>query len=111
MFKANIFPMLLDQDTQDGLVVKALPSGEKVIVDPEITAQRLALAFYGLVNVGAFFGRKSLIVRYFHSVIDLKYSGHHIRGERRWILVGVCTSWNHLPTASNFIDSYLPKNY
>lgn len=47
---------MLDQDQQKGLIVKQLPSGEKVILDPEITAQRLALAYYGLVNVGAFFG-------------------------------------------------------
>ncbi|QSZ34434.1 hypothetical protein DSL72_006026 [Monilinia vaccinii-corymbosi] len=56
MFKSNVSPMLLDQDTQNGLIVKTLPDGERVILDPEITAQRLALAFYGMVNVGAFFG-------------------------------------------------------
>ncbi|CAD6446385.1 dfb42ad6-8e30-4271-9a93-d58effc31d4b [Sclerotinia trifoliorum] len=56
LFKSNVSPMLLDQDTQKGLIVKALPDGEKVILDPEVTAQRLALAFYGMVNVGAFFG-------------------------------------------------------
>jgi dipeptide/tripeptide permease len=32
-----------------------LKSGEKVIVDPESTIQRMMLIFYGLVNVGAFF--------------------------------------------------------
>jgi len=48
--------MLLDQDTQDGLIIETIPkTGERVIRDPEATAQRLALAFYGLVNVGAFF--------------------------------------------------------
>lgn len=48
--------MLLDQDTQSGLIVKELKTGERVILDPEVTAQRLVLAYYGLVNVGAFFG-------------------------------------------------------
>jgi dipeptide/tripeptide permease len=48
--------MLLDQDTQQGLIVKELKTGERVILDPEVTAQRLVLAYYGLVNVGAFFG-------------------------------------------------------
>ena len=48
--------MLLDQDTQQGLIVKELKNGERVILDPEATAQRLVLAYYGLVNVGAFFG-------------------------------------------------------
>ncbi|RAL58694.1 hypothetical protein DID88_003000 [Monilinia fructigena] len=56
MFKSNVSPMLLDQDTQKGLIVKTLPDGERVILDPEVTAQRLALAFYGMINVGAFFG-------------------------------------------------------
>ena len=32
-----------------------LKSGEKVIVDPEATVQRIMLIFYALVNVGAFF--------------------------------------------------------
>lgn len=56
LFKSNISPILLDQDTQQGLIIKTLKSGERVIVDPEVTAQRLVLAFYGMVNVGAFFG-------------------------------------------------------
>jgi dipeptide/tripeptide permease len=32
-----------------------LPSGEKVILDPESTVQRIMLIFYALINVGAFF--------------------------------------------------------
>jgi dipeptide/tripeptide permease len=32
-----------------------LKSGEKVIVDPETTIQRIMLIFYGLINVGAFY--------------------------------------------------------
>ncbi len=56
LFKSNLFPVILDQDTQKGLILKTLSTGERVIQDPEITAQRLALAYYGLVNVGAFFG-------------------------------------------------------
>ncbi|CZR64647.1 related to peptide transport protein [Phialocephala subalpina] len=55
LFKPNLFPVILDQDTQHGLIVKTLKSGERVIQDPEISAQQLALAYYGLVNVGAFF--------------------------------------------------------
>jgi len=34
---------------------KVLQSGERVVVDPGTTVQRLMLIFYGLVNVGAFF--------------------------------------------------------
>jgi hypothetical protein len=56
LFKSNIAPTLLDQDTQTTLIVKQLKSGERVIVDPEDTAQKVLLAFYGLINMGAFFG-------------------------------------------------------
>jgi proton-dependent oligopeptide transporter, POT family len=36
--------------------MKVLKSGEKVIVDPEMTIQRISLWFYWSVNMGAFFG-------------------------------------------------------
>jgi dipeptide/tripeptide permease len=55
LFKPNLFPVILDQDTQKGLIIKTLKTGERVIQDPEVSAQQLALAYYGLVNVGAFF--------------------------------------------------------
>lgn len=32
-----------------------LKTGEKVVVDPESTIQRIMLIFYALINVGAFF--------------------------------------------------------
>jgi len=37
-------------------VVKTLKSGEKVIVDPEATTERVMLWFYLLINVGGFMG-------------------------------------------------------
>jgi len=55
IFKPNILPTLLDQYTHQREYTKVLSSGEKVIVDPEITIQRLSLVFYGFVNIGAFF--------------------------------------------------------
>jgi dipeptide/tripeptide permease len=48
--------MLLEQNAQKVLLVKSLESGERVIVDPEVTAQRLVLAYYAFINLGAFFG-------------------------------------------------------
>ena len=72
MFKPNICPTVIDQVTFKKPFIKTLKSGERVIVDPETTIQRLTLTFYGrlyfvlhcllanmieaLVNVGAFFG-------------------------------------------------------
>lgn len=55
MFKPNIAPTVLDQYVHQQEYTKILKSGEKVIMDPEATIQRVMLIFYGLINVGAFF--------------------------------------------------------
>jgi dipeptide/tripeptide permease len=54
MFKPNISPTLLDQMKETAPVTKVLKSGEKVIVDPEATTERVMLWFYLLINIGAF---------------------------------------------------------
>jgi len=54
MFKPNISPTLLDQMNNPVLETKVLKTGEKVIVDPEATTERVMLWFYLLINVGAF---------------------------------------------------------
>ncbi|KAM0794956.1 POT family-domain-containing protein [Usnea florida] len=55
IFKPNIAPTIIDQYVHQKEYTKVLKSGEKVIMDPEATIQRIMLIFYGLVNVGAFF--------------------------------------------------------
>ncbi|KIW15825.1 hypothetical protein PV08_05875 [Exophiala spinifera] len=55
IFKPNIAPTVLDQNRHQKAYTKVLRSGEKVIVDPEATATRTMLIFYGLTNVGAFY--------------------------------------------------------
>ncbi|TVY58000.1 Peptide transporter PTR2 [Lachnellula cervina] len=54
MFKPNISPTLLDQMRSTKLETKTLKTGEKVIVDPEATTERVMLWFYLLINVGGF---------------------------------------------------------
>jgi len=54
MFKPNVSPVLLDQVKDKKAHVKVLESGEKVIVDPESTTERVVLWFYLLINVGGF---------------------------------------------------------
>lgn len=54
MFKPNISPTLLDQVKETTATTKILPSGEKVIVDPAATTERVMLWFYLLINIGAF---------------------------------------------------------
>jgi POT family proton-dependent oligopeptide transporter len=51
--KANVSPMCAEQYQNTRPVVKTLKSGEKVVVDPELTVQRLFMWFYWVVNVGA----------------------------------------------------------
>ena len=55
IFKPNVAPTLLDQYTHQKPYTTTLKSGEKVIVDPEVTVQRILLMFYAFINVGAFF--------------------------------------------------------
>jgi hypothetical protein len=54
MFKPCISPTLLDQMKDTTLTTKTLKSGEKVIVDPEATTERVMLWFYLLINIGGF---------------------------------------------------------
>jgi dipeptide/tripeptide permease len=55
IFKPNIAPTILDQNRQQKQYTKVLKTGEKVIVDPELTATRTMLIFYAFVNIGAFY--------------------------------------------------------
>jgi dipeptide/tripeptide permease len=54
MFKPCISPVLLDQMPLTVPVTKTLDTGEKVIVDPDATTERVMLWFYLLINVGGF---------------------------------------------------------
>lgn len=51
--KANVSPMCAEQYQNAGPVLKTLKSGERVVVDPELTIGRLFMWFYWVVNVGA----------------------------------------------------------
>jgi dipeptide/tripeptide permease len=55
LFKPNVAPTIMDQYQHQKAYVKTLKSGERVIVDPESTIQRIMLWFYGFINIGAFF--------------------------------------------------------
>jgi len=54
MFKPNISPTLLDQMKNQTPEVTTLNTGERVIIDPEATTERVMLWFYLLINVGGF---------------------------------------------------------
>lgn len=55
LFKPNVIPTVLDQYRHQKSYVKELPSGERLVVDPESTIQRIMLIFYAFINIGAFF--------------------------------------------------------
>ncbi|KAK8004013.1 transmembrane protein 32 [Apiospora arundinis] len=51
--KANVTPMCAEQYKEPEVVVQTLKSGEIVVVDPQLTVQKLFMWFYWIVNVGA----------------------------------------------------------
>ena len=62
-FKCNISPMIAEQYEQENprQTIKVLPSGERVIVDPNMTISRIYMRYYMLINVGALVGQISMV--------------------------------------------------
>ncbi|PGH23690.1 hypothetical protein AJ80_02296 [Polytolypa hystricis UAMH7299] len=51
--KANISPLIAEQIKSKKAWVKTLKSGERVIVDPAVTIERVYMIFYMCINVGS----------------------------------------------------------
>jgi dipeptide/tripeptide permease len=60
IFKPNILPIVLDQHRSQQAFVSTLKSGERVVVDPEATIDRITLIFYAFINIGGFFPMASV---------------------------------------------------
>lgn len=60
-FKPNISPLIAEQIPQEGMRVKTLKSGERVIVDPAVTTSRIYHWFYLFINVGALIGQIAMV--------------------------------------------------
>ncbi len=60
-FKPNVNPLIVEQLDLEKMVVKTLPSGERVIVDPAVTAMRVYHYFYLFINIGALIGQLSMV--------------------------------------------------
>jgi len=56
-FKPNISPLIAEQIPQEKMRVETTKKGERVIVDPAITATRLYNWFYFFINCGAIIGQ------------------------------------------------------
>ncbi|RMZ83202.1 hypothetical protein DV738_g1307, partial [Chaetothyriales sp. CBS 135597] len=61
LFKSNISPLLAEQQTQTKKIVRTLPTGERVIVDPAVTTARIFLWFYVCINVGSLVGQIAMV--------------------------------------------------
>ncbi|GAA5979475.1 hypothetical protein JCM10908_002938 [Rhodotorula pacifica] len=61
MFKSNISPMIAEQVTNHPMYVKTNKKGRRVIIDPAVTAQRVYMGFYLLINVGALAGQLGMV--------------------------------------------------
>lgn len=51
--KSNVSPLIAEQYTITKFRVKTLPTGERVIVDPNVTIQSLYNIFYWCINIGS----------------------------------------------------------
>ncbi|KAH7166082.1 POT family-domain-containing protein [Dactylonectria macrodidyma] len=60
-FKPNINPLIVEQLGEQYMHVKVLPSGERVIVDPAVTTERIYNWFYFCINVGALVGQITMV--------------------------------------------------
>lgn len=50
--KSNVSPLVAEQYRQTKMTIRILKSGERVIVDPAITIQRIYMIFYLCINLG-----------------------------------------------------------
>ncbi|BCS21429.1 putative MFS peptide transporter [Aspergillus puulaauensis] len=60
-FKSNISALIAEQYPDEHPVIKTLPSGERIIIDPAATVARVYLYFYLMINVGSLTGQISMV--------------------------------------------------
>ncbi|KAJ5734032.1 hypothetical protein N7493_002818 [Penicillium malachiteum] len=51
--KSNVAPLIADQYKRKKMAVSTTKKGERVIIDPALTIQRIYMIFYGCINVGS----------------------------------------------------------
>ncbi|KAH6641633.1 POT family-domain-containing protein [Chaetomium tenue] len=60
-FKPNVNPLIVEQLDLERMVVRTLPGGERVVVDPAATASRVYHYFYLFINIGALCGQIAMV--------------------------------------------------
>ncbi|KAF2145873.1 uncharacterized protein K452DRAFT_283172 [Aplosporella prunicola CBS 121167] len=51
--KSNVAPLIADQYKRRQMAISTLPTGERIIIDPSITIQRIYMIFYLCINIGS----------------------------------------------------------
>lgn len=51
--KSNVAPLIADQYKRKKMALKTTKKGERVIIDPALTIQRIYMIFYGCINLGS----------------------------------------------------------
>ncbi|KAK2806130.1 hypothetical protein FQN51_008084 [Onygenales sp. PD_10] len=51
--KSNVAPLIADQYTRKKMAIKTTAKGERVVIDPALTIQRIYMIFYACINVGS----------------------------------------------------------
>jgi POT family proton-dependent oligopeptide transporter len=60
-FKPNISPLIAEQISEEAMRVDTDKKGERVIVDPSVTATRIYSYFYLFINIGALIGQLGMV--------------------------------------------------
>ncbi|KAG9315165.1 POT family-domain-containing protein [Chiua virens] len=60
-FKSNISPLVAEQYRRTKPFITTTKSGERVIVDPTLTASRIYMYFYLFINIGALIGQIGMV--------------------------------------------------
>ncbi|KAF5987167.1 peptide transport [Fusarium coicis] len=104
----NVVPLIIDQYTDQTKYVKTLKSGERVIVDPETTIQRIMLIFYMCINVGAFFMIATTYIENAAHVAVQKPQGTDLDNFFKIVWLAIKENKGRL-WAKNFFDSVKPS--
>ncbi|OQE29832.1 hypothetical protein PENSTE_c002G03149 [Penicillium steckii] len=51
--KSNVAPLIADQYKRKKMAISTTKKGERVVIDPSLTIQRIYMIFYGCINVGS----------------------------------------------------------
>ncbi|OJJ51748.1 hypothetical protein ASPZODRAFT_138813 [Penicilliopsis zonata CBS 506.65] len=70
--KSNVAPLIADQYTRKKMAVSTTQNGERVVIDPALTVQRIYMIFYACINTGAL---SLLATSYMEKFIDF-WSGY-----------------------------------